>query len=185
MFDEDEEPIVIPLGNNLIAWISPEDEELCMLSWQARSGGLKKTYYYAVNRVHVGKNQKTETFMHNLVWERMMGGPVPIGYLVDHINRDKLDNRRINLRLATRSQNEANKAKRVSKSSSRYKGVTFTKSTLKKPWRATITNNKKHTGLGYFATEEEAAQAYNDAALEMFSDFAYLNNITDKRENDE
>lgn len=182
MFDDDEEPIVIPLGNNLIAWISPEDEELCMLSWQARSGGPKKTYYYAVNRVHVGKNQKTETFLHNMVWERMMGEPVPAGYLVDHINRDKLDNRRINLRLATRTQNEANKAKRVSKSSSRYKGVHFSKGTLKKPWRVTITKEKKTKNLGYFATEEEAAQAYNDAAVEMFGAFAYLNDIVRRNE---
>jgi len=172
----DDDPIVIPLGNNLICWISQEDEELASMPWQARKGGPDKTYFYSVNRVHVGKNQKIETFMHNLVWERMMGEPVPEGYLVDHRNRDKLDNRRSNLRLASRTQNEANKAKRKGKTSSQYKGVTFSKG-LKKPWRAVITADKKNYSLGYYHTEAEAAREYNEKAKELFGEFAYLNDV--------
>jgi len=115
-----------------------------------------------------------------LVWERMMEAKLPWGFLIDHINGDKLDCRRSNLRLATRSDNEANKKKRRGNTTSKYKGVSKIATAKKYPWRATITKEKRQTALGTFATEWEAAEAYNQAALELYGEFAFTNVREDK-----
>jgi hypothetical protein len=92
---------------------------------------------------------------------------------VDHRNHDTLDNSWTNLRLATPSQNGMNKkGKRTSVSG--YKGVhlaTHPKWHISKPWVAQI--GGKH--IGNFATAEEAARAYDAAALEAHGEYAYLN----------
>lgn len=100
------------------------------------------------------------------------------GFEVDHINRDKLDNRRCNLRLCTRGENNQNKAK-AKNQTSKYRGVFWrgNKVNKKNPWGAYITKMKKWNHLGYFKTEEEAAQAYNKAALEKYGQHAYQNEI--------
>lgn len=91
---------------------------------------------------------------------------------VDHVN-GKLDNK--NLRLATRSQNQHNRAKRNMKTVSKYKGVIWSKQRNK--WKARIYVNKKCYWLGYFTCEKEAAKAYNEAAVKMIGAFAVLNII--------
>jgi hypothetical protein len=90
----------------------------------------------------------------------------------DHINHDTLDNRRANLRIATRTQNLANSRKQ-DRASSRYKGVVR----AARGWQAYLTNNRKRQYLGYFDTEEEAALAYNWAAVAAWGEFARLNVI--------
>lgn len=97
---------------------------------------------------------------------------------VDHANRNRLDNRRENLRMCNRSQSAANSPKRPGKS--KFRGVTFPvhKRVGGNPVRlirADIRWNQKKKTIGYFGTEEEAARAYDKAALEMFGDFANLN----------
>jgi hypothetical protein len=92
--------------------------------------------------------------------------------LVDHENRNSLDNQKHNLRVATKSQNASNSKKSTGKSS-KYKGVSFHK--RRNQWHAEIVHNNKHHFLGYFREEEEAAIAYNAAAKEFFGDFAYVN----------
>lgn len=99
-----------------------------------------------------------------------------VGMEVDHVNGDGRDNRRVNLRLATHSQNMANQRKRRDGISSRYKGVWYERR-RKRPWRAKIKVRGRQVNLGYFETEEEAAYAYNLAALEHFGGFARLNEI--------
>ena len=81
----------------------------------------------------------------------------PAGLLVDHKNGNPLDNRRANLRLATHSQNQCNKPKISTKTSSRFIGVHFRKSSAR--WVATIRNQGKKTWLGSFKTEIDAAKA--------------------------
>lgn len=93
---------------------------------------------------------------------------------VDHINHNRLDNRKGNLRVCTRSQNNMNR-KRYSGSSSIYKGVSFCRRSLK--WAAYIALHGKQQTLGRFDTEEEAALAYNQKAVELFGEFAHLNQI--------
>jgi hypothetical protein len=96
------------------------------------------------------------------------------GEQVDHINGDKLDNRRANLRICTRSQNFYNKG-RQSNNTSGYKGVTFCKATKK--WRAQIWFNKKRLSIGRYKTKEEAALEYNKMANKYHAEFANLNII--------
>lgn len=92
---------------------------------------------------------------------------------VDHINGNPLDNRRCNLRICTHTQNLANSRKRAG-CSSRYKGVWWDSNRRK--WQAYIRSASKRIHLGRFNTEEAAAAAYDQAALEYFGEFARLNN---------
>jgi len=93
----------------------------------------------------------------------------PPGYVVDHINRDGLDNRRANLRLATASQNAANKIGKRN-GSSKYKGVCLAKDNGK--WQAMICVMGVKKYLGQFLTEEEAHKVYCEAAKEAFGEYA-------------
>jgi len=91
---------------------------------------------------------------------------------VDHRDRDGLNNRRGNLRGATHSQQQANSRKREG-CTSPFKGVTWDAARGK--WRAQIKVFGKGRIIGRFATEEEAAMAYDSAALEQFGEFANPN----------
>src|SRR5258708_1327754 len=90
---------------------------------------------------------------------------------VDHKNRNRLDNQRGNLRFASRSQNEANKPKRLP-SSHGFKGVSIKKGGY---IQASIKVEGRYIHLGTFATTKAAAQAYNTAAKNYFGQFAFLN----------
>lgn len=91
------------------------------------------------------------------------------GY-VDHIDRNKLNNQRGNLRRVTVRQNATN---RSPQGASRFKGVTRHKRAGK--WQTAITVDGAFRYLGLRETEEEAARLYDAAAREAFGDFAYLN----------
>lgn len=94
------------------------------------------------------------------------------GTCVDHINGNGLDNRRCNLRLATKSQNAANRPKdRLISATSKYKGVYRCRGR----WIARIEANRVVKHLGVFKTEEDAARAYDEAATNYFGSFAYRN----------
>lgn len=95
---------------------------------------------------------------------------------VDHRDRNKLNNRRKNLRAATNGQNQMNRAK-LAAAASRFKGVTFKPRNIGKPWLARISHDRRRVHLGYFATEREAAVAYNRAAAKLFGRFARLNQV--------
>lgn len=106
----------------------------------------------------------------------MQTGKDPGNNFIDHVSRNPSDN--FELRLATRSQNAANRVKSLYKNKpthSKFKGVTWHKT--KKKWIAQIIFNKKKTELGAFASELEAAKAYNLAATEFWGEFAVLNII--------
>jgi hypothetical protein len=83
---------------------------------------------------------------------------------IDHINRDKQNNKFENLRLATPQQNSQNRLSAIS-SSSKFKGVTWHK--RDKKWQAAIVHNGKRFHLGYFLNEEEASIAYKTKAVEI------------------
>ena len=94
------------------------------------------------------------------------------GQQVDHINGNKLDNRKSNLRICTRSGNSANsKIRRNSKTG--YKGVH--KQTRSGKYEAKIMHNQKSIYISQFRTGLEAAMAYDNAALTLFGSFAKLN----------
>lgn len=87
--------------------------------------------------------------------------------LIDHADRNKLNNQRENLRICTKSQNEGNS---VGKVKGKMKGAFYDKSRNK--FMALIMINYKSIFLGRFNTEEEAAKAYQAAALHYFGEFA-------------
>jgi len=96
----------------------------------------------------------------------------PHGLHVDHINGNKRDNRRENLRLYTPTQNQWNNGRR-SHNTSGYKGVYFCKFTNR--WRAEIRFHNKCIKIGRFDTAELAARAYDTAALQYHGIYARLN----------
>lgn len=97
------------------------------------------------------------------------------GFHVDHWNGDKLDNRRSNLRIATVSQNSMNR-RSDSYGKSGYKGVHFDKGCIN-PWTARIKIGDSYVRLGHYETKEEAAQAYNEAAINNYGPWARINVI--------
>ena len=94
--------------------------------------------------------------------------------VIDHINGDGLDNRRINIRPASNSQNQMNRGKHAP-ASSIFKGVCWSKK--EKKWMARIKIGTKRKHLGYFNDQRMAAIAYNKAAEENFIGFARLNDV--------
>jgi hypothetical protein len=91
---------------------------------------------------------------------------------IDHINRERSDNRISNLREATNGQNRAN-----SKHMSRHgcKGIAFHGWLKENPWEARITVNKKSIYLGCFPTKYAAHQAYAEAGKKYFGEYHYTN----------
>lgn len=94
----------------------------------------------------------------------------PTGVMVDHKNGNGLDCTRGNLRVANRNQKQHNSGPR--NGTSRFKGV-YRKT--KNRWAAQIKARQTYRYLGLFATEEDAASAYDEAAKELHGEFARLN----------
>lgn len=107
--------------------------------------------------------------LHRLAW-LYMTGEFP-EYTIDHKNNNRADNRFLNLRKATKAENKYNSKIRDSKTG--YKGV----SKRCGNFRATIGYKYKVIHIGTYKTPEEAAQAYNEKALELYGEFARLNII--------
>lgn len=96
------------------------------------------------------------------------------GEIVDHINRDKLDNRKCNLRICTISQNNQNsKLNKINKSG--FHGVSWHKRVKKYVSQIACNNKKIH--IGYYTCKKDAAKAYNAAAIKFHGEFAKLNEI--------
>ena len=103
---------------------------------------------------------KKSVKMHHLIIEY----PQP-GFVTDHKNHNRLDNRKENLRNITKAQNGRN-SKSGKNSSSQYKGV----QRVGKNWRAKISHERKQFDLGSFSSEEDAALAYNKKAIELWGE---------------
>ena len=99
-------------------------------------------------------------------------------YPVDHINGNPLDNRRANLRLTTMGGNLANQ-KLANDNTSGYKGVSFHKGSNK--WQAKITVDYKQIYIGTYDNIEEAVEAYDQAAVKHFGNFALTNKMLKAR----
>lgn len=138
-----------------------DEEDLGLLKgyhWNFAAGDTKRRYVLGTHR-----ETHKMVYLHRLV---ARAGP---GQWVDHRDGDTANCTRSNLRIATASQNQANSGRRCHKQSSRYKGV-FATGTAGK-FKAMLCN--RH--LGVFASEEEAAAAYDHAAQKKWGDFARLN----------
>jgi hypothetical protein len=160
----------IPLTRGLEAIVDDEDyPELAKHRWLAmRSGKSALTgepYFYAMRSEWIDGKQKA-TLMHRQIM------CAPKGLEVDHANGDRLDNRKGNLRLATRAQNRVNS---LGTTQSGYKGVYQNKN--EKTYFSFINRQGKRHYVGCFKTADEAAAAYNQAAQELHGEFAVLNEL--------
>jgi hypothetical protein len=150
----------IPLTQGKVALVDDDDlERVLKHIWVA---SLQRGKWYAVGVV-----QSKLTYLHRFILDLNSSDPE-----IDHIDRNGLDCRRSNMRLATRSQQMANQ-KKQSDTSSRFKGVTWLN--RNKKWMAQIKVDGKHRYLGSFVDEEDAARAYDKAAKEAWSEFARTN----------
>lgn len=153
---------LIKSSSGHMAKVSDEDyENLSAYKWNT----LKKK-----SRIE-GRYFTTTVGYKNIYMHRMIMG-APNGQEIDHINGDPSDNRRENLRVATRSQNCANR--RDYKSKSGFRGVHSSRN-KSNAWSARITLNGVAKTGGTFRTAEEAARRYDEMAQEAFGAFAILN----------
>lgn len=107
---------------------------------------------------------------HTLLMHRFLTNAKK-GQFVDHRNGNGLDNRRLNIRLCTQSQNLANSKK--TRGVSKFKGVYWNKE--KQKWQVQISYKHTNRYVGRFTSEYEAAKAYDTKAFELFGEFALLN----------
>lgn len=159
---------MIPLTQGKFAIVDAEDyERITQYKWQVHFvGKIKKPYVGRRECVSYKKYRHLSLHRFILNADKSME--------VDHINGDALDNRKCNLRLCNIFQNRANYPKKKN-SKNKYKGVTWNVSNNK--WWARISYNKKRISLGLFKNEENAAMAYNEAAIKYHGGFARLNII--------
>lgn len=138
-------------------------------NWHLHNNRYARTSIYI--GIRNGKQIQSKVYMHRMVME-LSGVSLKNKDYIDHISGAGLDNRIINLRTCTMSQNLANSKFSVINTSG-FKGVSWSKKDKK--WVAQITYKYKHIYLGGFNLPEEAARAYDQAAKKYFGVFAYTN----------
>jgi len=167
--------VQIRLTKNQVAVVDEIDDAaiLALGSWCCNASGYAVHYYTDAN------DKPKMLNMHRLVMERILGTPIPPSLQVDHISREtdgilaRLNNRRANLRLATRSQNQANKGRSVNNTSA-YKGVSFNRG----KWEARIKYDGRRLHLGRFEDPVIAAMMYDAATRVLNQAFAGTNFVT-------
>ena len=155
--------ISTPKYPNQFTFVDKENFEwLNQWKWRTHSKG------YAI-RMAGGRKNAHVIYMHRLI------NDTPDGFETDHINRNKLDNRKKNLRVCRICENS--RARHKVLSASGYKGVYMQKDGRPRKYQSYITVNKKRTIVRAFYTAKEAAAAYNSAAIVFHKQFAVLNKI--------
>jgi hypothetical protein len=147
---------MIPLADGFYAYVDAADYEwLSRWNWHITSGG------YPARSVKGG-----QIFMHREIMQP------PKGMVVDHVDGNKANCCRFNLRVCTRKQNQGNMRKQRG-AYSQFKGVSYSKRHRK--CFAQCDFGGRHRWLGFFASEVEAARAYDRAAVEECGEFARVN----------
>lgn len=129
---------------------------------------IKDYCWYSDNYGYLEHKGKEHIILHRLIMD------APKGLLVDHINHDVKDNRKSNLRICTKPQNNWN-AKTPTNNTSGVKGVHYNK--RKNKWSASITVNNKVIFLGYYSNKEDATKVRKEAEKQYFEDFNYKQDV--------
>jgi len=157
-------PGKIDLLKGFFCLIDPEDQDFAeSLSWYRDASG------YAVRGFKRPKYRRL--YLHREIAARSIGRELLPDEVVDHINRDKLDNRRSNLRVCTPAQNAANKSLQVN-STTGFKGVSLAPSGN---YHAAIRLNGTSRRLGSFPDPREAAWMFDQFAIGVYGEYAATN----------
>ena len=135
----------------------------------AYAGDIAGGFSYTTKRWVVRLNGK-QVERARVIWE-MHGRTIPKGFLLDHIDRNPLNDRIDNLRLASKSQNAWN-AGRNKNNTSGYKGVSYSKKTRK--YLAQMQVRGKRIRIGLFNTPQEASSAYIEYSKRLHGSFSYI-----------
>ena len=149
-----------------VVLVSAEDAHLLRRKWNVFCrDGVVASVLRTIHFVEKGRRRSRGESLHVAVLP-----DIPIGMIRDHANRNPLDNRRHNIRAATHRQNCHNKSRNKNKTGS-FKGVHRDG----KKYHAQICVNGKSISIGKFASEVDAALAYDKAARQHFGEFAATN----------
>jgi hypothetical protein len=145
----------IPLGRGLYALVDDDDyERVSKFNWHLHQSADRDGYYASSN-----------VKMHRLIIN------APHGSVVDHINGNKLDNRKENLRFCTHAENAQNTRSRGG--SSRYKGVHYNRKNKK--WMGAFVFNGTYYYCGMHDSEKDCARAVDKKRKEVCGEFATIN----------
>lgn len=147
------------IRGKLLGYVSTEDVDLIAFRWG-------KSNKYAQGT----QGQNAGMLLHREVMARVLGRKLEAHEWVDHIDGNRGNNCRSNLRLATNAQNQANRGP-SKRSTTGFKGVYPDPSRIN-PFRAILRHNGKNINLGSYPTAELAKQAYNAKALEIFGEYS-------------
>ena len=153
----------VPTTRGFVTLASPEDANLLQAyCWTTKRNDL--------GRVYAKRASRGRTYLLH----RELLGADRTDIEVDHKNLNGLDNRRSNIRLASKALNAANRGAGI-KGLRGVHNVHHKRPELTKPWMTVICTGRRTYNLGYFATAEEAAQAYDRKALELWGEYARPN----------
>lgn len=173
---------IIKLTQGLQTIIDDEDLELVSkYKWHAAYSGRKDQLWrtaYAKTHFKDETGRPRGISMHNIILRRTPNRKI----VVDHINRDTLDNRKANLRIVTASQNIMNQSKYVAHADNPYRGVRVNRNKHGKKWGVELVANGKKVFGGAWFTPERAALAYNDLAMKYHGECAGPNKLLISRE---
>jgi hypothetical protein len=146
---------LIKLTKGMFAIVDDEDFDIV--------NSIKWNYSHGYASRNKGCNGINHRFMHRFILN--YDGSLQ----VDHINGNRLDNRKENLRIVTNQQNQFNRNKNKKGGTSKYKGVYFNRDNNN--WRARICLNGITYNIGSFKNEEEAFSAYKNKASKLFGEY--------------
>lgn len=165
--------ITINLSRGQVAIIDADDyERVNQFKWSAQAIFTKSgVRYYAYRTEWLGKQRTPEARQRRILLHRFIMN-APDGVNVDHINREPLDCRKSNMRFATQALNLINRPHR---NTSGFRGVSLRSVKQGTRYTAQIRSNRKTRRIGTFDTPEQAARAYDQAAINLWGEFAFLN----------
>ena len=158
----------VQLTQGFSAIIDDEDSELVgRHKWHVQIKSPKKAYAISMVR----SDPETPGRQRTLRMHRLILGVTDSSVIVDHINHNGLDNRRVNLRCVSAAENAWNR--RPIHAESKFKGVSWCNRELK--WRVYIRVRTKAIYVGLFKSEVDAARAYDEAARKHYGQYAFIN----------